>query len=61
MTRPSDGSKVPPSRPQKDRERETRQAVIEDADQTGDDGRDLVHGDGGTVGLGKPEDLNQDD
>jgi hypothetical protein len=41
-------------------DRETRQAV-EDADKTEGKDRDLVHGDGGTLGLGKPEDLSHDD
>ncbi len=51
----------PPARPHKDSEKETREAVIEDAGKTGVDDRDLVHGEGGTLGLGADEDLNRDD
>jgi hypothetical protein len=32
-----------------------------DADKTEGKDRDLVHGDGGTLGLGRPKDLNHDD
>ena len=53
--------KVPPSEPRKDRQRETQQAIIEDADDNDGRDRDLVYGDGGTLGLGKGEDLNHDD
>ena len=53
--------KMPPSPPRTDKEREMREAVIQDADKTGDEDRDLVHGDGGTLGLGDGEDLNKDD
>jgi hypothetical protein len=49
--------KMPPSEPQ----RETREAVVQDADKTEGRDRDLVHGDGGTLGLGHGEDLNKDD
>ena len=52
---------LPASEPQKDKERETRQAIIEDADKTEGKDRDLVHGDGGTVGLGERQDLNNAD
>ena len=53
--------KTPPSKPRKDEERETRHAIVEDADKTEGKDRDLVHGDGGTRGLGRPEDLSHDD
>jgi hypothetical protein len=53
--------KMPPSEPRKDEERETREAVVQDADKTEGRDRDLVHGDGGTLGLGDGEDLNKDD
>jgi hypothetical protein len=53
--------KMPPSEPRKDEERETREAVVQDADKTEGKDRDLVHGDGGTLGLGDGEDLNKDD
>lgn len=38
-----------------------REAVVEDAGETGVVDRDLVHGDGGTLGLDDDEDLNRDD
>ena len=45
-----------------DRDRDTQEAVIEDAGDTADTGRDLVHGDGGTIDLPtKPGDLSLDD
>jgi hypothetical protein len=53
--------KLPPSEPRKDEEREMGEAIIQDADKTEDKDRDLVHGDGGTLGLGDGEDLNEDD
>jgi len=43
---------MPPSQPRKDKERETREAIVQDADKTEGKDRDLVHGDGGTLGLG---------
>lgn len=51
---------MPPSHPRKDEERERRNAVVQDAGETGDKDRDLVHGDGGTLGLNN-DDLNKDD
>jgi hypothetical protein len=53
--------KMPPSEPCKDKEREMRQAVVEDADKTEGKDHNLVHGDGGTLGLGDGDDLNKDD
>lgn len=52
---------APKSKPRKDRERELREAVVEDADKTEGKDRDLVHGDGGTLGLDEDKDLNKDD
>jgi hypothetical protein len=46
--------------PRKDTERVTREAVVEDVGKTEVDDRDLVHGEGGTLG-GEDEDLNRDD
>lgn len=49
-----------PSR--KDKEREIEQARVADAPETGDEGRDLVHGEGGTLEIPtKPSDLSKDD
>jgi hypothetical protein len=53
--------KMPPSEPRKDEEREMRKAVVQDADKAEGKDRDLVHGDGGTIGLSDGEDLNEDD
>lgn len=50
--------------PRKDTGRDTERAIVEDADKTDGADRDLVHGDGGTLGLPtnpKPKDLGQDD
>jgi hypothetical protein len=47
--------KMPPRSP------ETRKAIVEDADKTEGKDRALVHGDGGTLGLERPEDLSHDD
>jgi hypothetical protein len=53
--------KMPPSYPRKDEQREMREAIVQDGDKTEVKHRDLVHGDGGTLGLGEDEDLNKDD
>jgi hypothetical protein len=57
MSPKQDEPKISP----KDVERDTREAVVEDADKTEGKDRDLVHGDGGTLGLDDGEDLNRDD
>ena len=45
-----------------DEERPLHEAIIEDAGETGDGGRDLAHGDGGTIDLpARPGDLSKDD
>jgi hypothetical protein len=51
--------KMPP--PRTDKARDMREAVEEDAGETGVEDRDLMHGDGGTLGLEDGEDLNRDD
>ncbi|PWE81707.1 hypothetical protein XF30_12795 [Bradyrhizobium sp. SUTN9-2] len=52
----------PGSKPRIDKERATQQAIVEDADATADDGRDLAHGEGGTIDLPtQPGDLAKDD
>ncbi|WP_027545302.1 hypothetical protein [Bradyrhizobium sp. WSM2254] len=53
--------KMTPPAPRKDTERDMRKAVVEDADKTEGKDRDLVHGDGGTLGMDEGEDLNRDD
>ena len=47
--------KIPASKPRKDEERETRRAVVQDADKTEGKDRDLVHGDGKSLGLDSKE------
>jgi hypothetical protein len=53
--------KMPPSEPRKDKARETQRSIIEDADKTDGKHRDLVHGDGGTLGMETSKDLPHDD
>ena len=53
--------KLKPSEPSKESERTMRQAIAEDADKTETTDRDLVHGDGGTLGLANLDDLRHDD
>jgi hypothetical protein len=50
-----------PVQPRKDTKRETRDAVVADASKTEVDDRDLIHGEGGTLGLGKGDHLKQKD
>jgi len=53
---------LPPSKPRTDKERATQQVIVEDASVTEDDGRDLAHGEGGTIDLPtKPGDISKDD
>jgi hypothetical protein len=52
--------KMPPSEPRKDTEREMREALVEDADKTESKDRDLVHGDGGSLGLDDEKNMNND-
>jgi hypothetical protein len=59
-------SKAPSSRkipgPKPRTRREAQEAVIEDAPETGDRDRDLVHGEGGSIGIPtQRRDLSQDD
>lgn len=59
---PKTSPNLPGPKPRKDRERDRQEAMIEDAGETEDNGRDLVHGDGGTIDLPtKPGDLSKDD
>lgn len=59
---PKTSRNLPGPKPRKDKERDSQEAVIEDAGESGDNSRDLVHGDGGTIELPtKPGDLSKDD
>ncbi|MFK4485313.1 hypothetical protein [Bradyrhizobium sp. USDA 336] len=50
----------PPSKPRIDKEHSTQ--IVEDAGATADDGRDLSHGEGGSIDLPtKPGDMSKDD
>lgn len=53
--------KAAPSKPRAERASERWEDVIEGADKADAEDRDLVHGDGGTLGLGDGEDLNKSD
>lgn len=51
-----------PIPPRQDKAREIRRAKIEDAAETGDEDRDLVRGEGGTIEIPtKPSDISKDD
>ena len=53
---------LPRRKPRIDKERETREAVVEDAGATEGNDLDLAHGEGGTIELPtKPGDLSKDD
>jgi hypothetical protein len=53
---------IPGAPPRKDKEAETRKAVIQDAPESDGKDRDLVHGDGGTLDMPvKPGDISKDD
>ena len=53
---------LPGQKPRKDESRETQKAIVEDADKTEGEDRDLVHGDGGTIDLPvNPGDMSIDD
>lgn len=59
---PKTSRQLPGAEPRNDSERDTQEAMIEDADISEDDKRDLVHGDGGTIGIPtRPGDLSRDD
>lgn len=59
---PKPSRNLPGSKPRIDKERDSQEAVIEDAGETEDNSRDLVHGDGGTMDLPtRPGDLSKDD
>ncbi|WP_025037623.1 hypothetical protein [Bradyrhizobium sp. DOA9] len=53
---------LPGSKPRIDKERAGQQAIVEDAREPADDGRDLAHGEGGSIDLPtKPGDMSKDD
>ena len=62
MPTPKSSHDLPKSAVRKDKARSLREALIADADKTDVAGRDLEHGDGGTLGMPtKPSDLSHDD
>ncbi|GMO99682.1 hypothetical protein [Bradyrhizobium sp. TM239] len=61
MTSPETTRELPGAKPRIDKARE-KEAIVEDAGETEDEDRDLVHGDGGTIVIPtKPGDLSKDD
>ena len=59
---PKTSRDLPEPRSRTDKKRAMQDAVVEDAGETEDSRRDLVHGDGGTIELPtKPGDLSKDD
>ncbi|QOG18599.1 hypothetical protein [Bradyrhizobium sp. SEMIA] len=61
-TSPKTSRDLPGPKPRVDKERDTQEAIIEDAGESEDNGRDLVHGDGGTITVPtKPDDVSKDD
>jgi hypothetical protein len=48
---PKTSRDIPGPEPRKDSEREQQDAIIRDADKTGQADRDRVHGDGSGIGL----------
>ncbi|SCB43292.1 hypothetical protein GA0061098_1009265 [Bradyrhizobium shewense] len=61
MTSPETSRELPGAKPRIE-EREPQEAIIEDAGETKESDRDLVHGDGGTIDVpAKPGDLSKDD
>ncbi|WP_441237516.1 hypothetical protein [Bradyrhizobium sp. 930_D9_N1_4] len=59
---PKTSRNIPGPKPRIDKERDTQEAISEDAGETEDSGRDLLHGDGGTIDLPtKPGDMSKDD
>jgi hypothetical protein len=52
---------IPPSKHRKDEQRKSPQTTFTDAETSAGEDRDLVNGEGGTLGLGSPDDLNRDD
>ena len=59
---PKTSRDLPSQKPRVDKERDSQEATIADAEETGDRDRDLVHGEGGTIDLPtRPGDLSKDD
>jgi hypothetical protein len=59
---PGTSRDLPGTKPNKDEERDTQNAIIKDADKTEGKDRDSVHGDGGTIDLPvTPHDISKDD
>ena len=61
-SKPRSSSDLPGPEPRKDGDRDMRKAIVEDADKTEGAARDLIHGEGGSIGLPvRPSEVNQDD
>lgn len=62
ISSPKPSRDLPAPKRSTDKERDTQEAIVEDAGETEDRGRDLVHGDGGTIDVpSKPGDVSKDD
>jgi hypothetical protein len=61
MSRKPETPKMPASELHNDEAPDMRRSPVLPVGRIGDEGRDLVHGEGGTLGLGDAEDLNKDD
>jgi hypothetical protein len=61
MSDPKTSRDLSGSDPRKDEERDMEKAVAEDADTTDVADRDLIHGDGGTLGLDTNDDRSPGD
>ncbi len=59
---PKSSPDLPGPRHRNDKQRERQEAAAKDADKSDVADRDLVHGEGGSVGLPtKPDDIDHDD
>lgn len=62
MTTPNPSRNKSGAKPNIDRKGASQESIIEESEEFKDGGRDLVHGEGGTIDLPtKPGDLSRDD
>ncbi|MCK1358940.1 hypothetical protein [Bradyrhizobium sp. 199] len=61
-TIPQTPRSTPADEPRRDKKRDMPDAIIEEPGETRDSGRDLAHGEGGSISVPeKPGDLSKDD
>jgi len=59
---PQTSRSLPADKPRREKKREMQDSIIEEAGDTPDSGRDLQHGEGGSISLPEmPGDLSKDD